>query len=64
MVEGSRLQKKYKMTKKDKGSGLVELIAPFGGVDALLEDLKAGALKGRKVRLHRIDAEGIKAGSI
>jgi cytolysin-activating lysine-acyltransferase len=41
---------------------LVELIAPFGGVDALLEDLKSGVLKGRKVKLHRTDVEGIKAG--
>jgi cytolysin-activating lysine-acyltransferase len=40
---------------------VVELIAPFGGVDALSDALKPDALKERKVKLHLIVAEGIKA---
>lgn len=37
---------------------LVELIAPFGHSDKMLEELKAGPLAGQAFKCHRTDGEG------
>jgi cytolysin-activating lysine-acyltransferase len=37
---------------------LIELVAPFGGVDEILHDLGAGVLAGRPFRFHRTGADG------
>jgi cytolysin-activating lysine-acyltransferase len=37
---------------------LVEVIAPFGGTEAMLEDLAKGALKGKAAKMHRSGPDG------
>jgi cytolysin-activating lysine-acyltransferase len=38
---------------------LVELLAPFGNTDAVLEDLKKTAFAGKTFKLHRRGADGV-----
>lgn len=37
---------------------LVELIAPYGGTEAMLEDLAKGSLVGKEVKMHRAGPGG------
>lgn len=37
---------------------LVEVVAPFGGLDAMLEDLAKGSLVGKEVKVRRDEPGG------
>jgi len=59
-----RLEQGGKLKPEDWKSGdnfwLVELLAPFGHNDAMLQDLKASIFKGKHFKMHTMDASGQK----